>query len=107
MVLKVARHVDMARKQRILFNKKKKVAKEDRLLNKEHHEKSYCFVADFAQNMYVPNFAADQPGATYYYSPLNVYPFGIFDGSTKPSNLSAHVYYKGKQCNVVCLLFLH
>ena len=95
-VLKAAKHVEMARKQRLLFNNKKREARADRLADKPHEDRSFCFVADFAQNMYVPNFSADQPGATYYYSPLNVYPFGIVDGSTEPSHLSAHVYYEGK-----------
>jgi hypothetical protein len=45
--------------------------------------------------MYLPNFAAEQPGATYYYSPLNVYPFGIVDCSTNPSKLTAMIFYEG------------
>jgi hypothetical protein len=48
--------------------------------------------------MYLPNFAAEQPGAAYYYSPLNVYPFGIVDCSTEPSQLTAMMFYKGTFC---------
>jgi hypothetical protein len=53
------------------------------------------FFQHFAQNMYLPNFAAEQPGATYCYSPLNAYPFGIVDCSTQPSQLTAMMFYEG------------
>lgn len=93
-VEKAAHHVMMARKQRELFNAKKELAKVT--ANLPHEERAFTFVADFAQNMYIPNFSAEQPGATYYYSPLNVYPFGIVDGSKDPTELTAHVYYEGE-----------
>ena len=101
-VLRAAKHVRMARKQRELFIEKKRVALED--ANKPQEGRVHCFVADFAQNMYVPNFNSEQPGATYYYSPMNVYPFGIVDGSCDPSMLTAHVYYEGKDASCCCLL---
>jgi hypothetical protein len=41
-------------------------------------------VTAFVQNIYVPNFAAKQPGVMYYYSPLNVYLFGVVDMPTEP-----------------------
>ena len=91
---KAARHVSMARKQRELFNAKKELAKSTATL--PARDRVYTFVADFAQNMYLPNFAAEQPGATYYYSPLNVYPFGIVDASKTPTELTAHVFYEGE-----------
>ena len=67
--------------------------------------------------MYVPNFAAEQPGATYYYSPLNVYPFGVVDASAEPTMLNAFVYNKGESfyvaiiasfivANASCFLFI-
>ena len=95
-VIKAAKHVMMARKQRLLFIKKKEDAKRDAIANKKQDERMYTFMADFAQNIYIPNFSAEQPGATYYYSPLNVYPFGVVDGSTDPTELTAHVYYEGE-----------
>jgi hypothetical protein len=89
-ILAVARHVEMAQKQRILFNQKKDIAFLDK--DKVKEERVFTLVADYAQNMYLPNFASSQPGATYYYSPLNTYCFGIVDGSTRPSKLYGHVY---------------
>jgi hypothetical protein len=66
--------------------------------DKPQEARTYCFVCDFAQNMYLPKFAAEHPGATYYYSPLNVYPFGIVDCSTEPSQLTAMMFYEGTIC---------
>jgi hypothetical protein len=95
LVLHAAKHVEMARKQRMLFVAKKEEAKLHSETNMAMVNRTYTFVADFAQNMYVPNFAAEQPGATYYFSPLNVYPFGVVDTSTSPTMLTAFVYSEG------------
>jgi hypothetical protein len=89
-IIAVAKHVEMAQKQRILFNNKKDIAFLDK--DKPKEDRVFTFVADYAQNMYLPNFASSQPGATYYYSPLNEYCFGVVDGSTRPFTLYAHVY---------------
>lgn len=51
-------------------------------------------VCDYAQNMTLPNFGSEQPGETYYYSPLNVYCFGIVDTST--DHLHATLYLEGQ-----------
>jgi hypothetical protein len=75
-ITKAARHVEMARKQQEFFNSKKDRAKHDRQRNLPQKERLYCSVADFAQNMNIPNFSAKQPGATYYFLPLNVCPLG-------------------------------
>jgi hypothetical protein len=94
LVLEAAKHVKMAQSQRLLFVNKKREAlmMADEPLNR----RTLTFVCDFAQNMYVPNFAAEQPGATYYYSPLNVYPFGIVDCSCEPSQLIAFMFAEGE-----------
>ena len=105
-MIDAAKHVMMARRQRLLFIKKKEDAKRDAKKKVKQDECVYTFVADFAQNMYLPNFNAEQPGATYYYSPLNVYPFGIVDGSTEPTELTAHVYYEGTLLLLMLLLLL-
>jgi hypothetical protein len=90
LVLEAAKHVEMARAQRQLFVSKKLEAKAKR--NLPQKERTYTYVCDFAQNMYLPNFAAEQPGATYYFSPLNAYPFGIVDCSQDPLDLTAMVF---------------
>jgi len=107
LVLQAAKHVKMAKLQRLLFNRKKDEAFEDR--DKAKEERVFTFVADYSQNMYLPNFAEAQPGETYYYSPLNAYCFGVVDASTRPSKLSAHIYLEdlGKKGgdNVASLLW--
>ena len=53
---------------------------------------SYCIVADYCQNAGIPNFGCQQPGNTYYYSPLAMYCFGICDASAVPEELNAFRY---------------
>ena len=59
--------------------------------------------------MYLPSFASEQPGATYYYSPLNVYVFGVVDAAI--DKLYAYMYMEdiGKKGgnNVASLLMHH
>ena len=67
-----------------------------------------CYVADYAQNMYVPNFASEQPGATYYYSPMNAYCFGVVDASI--DRLTGWIYMEDqakKGGNNVASLLMH
>jgi hypothetical protein len=91
-ILDAARHIEMEQKQRRYFQQLKKQAVEN--AQKAREERKYVFVADYAQNMAVPNFAGEQPGAAYYYSPLSGYVFGMIDCSTSPSVLSAHTYFE-------------
>ena len=53
---------------------------------------SFCLVADYSQNLGLPHFGGEQPGDTYYYSPLAVYIFGIVDASCSPDKLYAYGY---------------
>lgn len=96
MGLDAAKHVGMAMRQRAYFNLKKEQAKADVANNVPKVRSRLCLVADFAPKMKMPNFASEQPDAAYYYSPMSMYPFGIVDGGTSPSLLSAHVFYEGQ-----------
>jgi hypothetical protein len=49
-------------------------------------------VCDYCQNLGIPHFGGEQPGDTYYYSPLNIFCFGIVDASTSPEQLYAYGY---------------
>jgi len=49
-------------------------------------------VADYSQNLGLPHFGEEQPGDTYYFSPLSVYIFGIVDVSCSPEVLHAFGY---------------
>jgi len=37
---------------------------------------------DMGQNLQLPNFPAEQPGDTYYLSPLTIYLVGIVDNAS-------------------------
>jgi hypothetical protein len=103
LILDAADHVEMARKQREYVNTKKDEAFADR--NKQNSERSFCFTADYCQNLYVPNFAGEQPGETYYISPVNAFTFGVADNSQRPTTLAAYCYLEDsgkKGGNNVC-----
>lgn len=96
LVVDASHHVDMARRQRDYFRDKKEEAFLDKKLGKPMEERCVTWVADYAQNVCVPNFAGEQPGDTYYYSPCNAYVFGIADCTTRPTPLTAHVALEDK-----------
>ena len=70
---------------------------------------SYCLVADYCQNLSIPHFGSEQPGDTYYFSPLFVYVFGVADVSGEKSKLLAYGYSEdqgGKGGNNVASLLI-
>ena len=87
-------HVQMARAHREAANKAISQAKE--CVGNEHSCRHYCVTMDYAQNLGLPHFGANQPGETYYYSPLNVNVFGIVDNSCTPETLDAYAYHEGE-----------
>jgi hypothetical protein len=106
LVKAAARHVEMAQQQRLLYQDKKQEAIGTSSLPPT--ERVLCFVADYAQNMQIPNFASEQPGATYYYAPMNAYVFGVVDASQ--DSLSAYIYTEDvakKGGNNVASLLMH
>jgi hypothetical protein len=70
----------------------------------------YTLIADYGQNMKLPLFGGNQPGDTYYYTPLHIYNVCLVDVSTPGSNqLFAHIYKDGngkKGGNNVALLVM-
>ena len=64
----------------------------------EHFVPTYMFVVDYGQNMEVPIFNSEQPGPTYYYSPVGVYNLGVvnhahvYDDGTIGKHMYAHIY---------------
>ena len=91
LVMDAAHHVEMAKRQRDYFRDKKEEAYLDRQTGKPMNERCVTWVADYAQNVSVPNFAGEQPGDTYYYSPCNAFVFGIADCTIRPTPLTAHI----------------
>ena len=67
-------------------------------MGKIHSEQRYTFVVDYGQNMELPVFNAEQPGATYYYSPMTVNNLGmvnhshVYPDQTVSEHMHCHVY---------------
>ena len=76
--------------QRKYVKQKALEAKTDLETNITWPERRFTFCGDYCQNMDLPHFGSEQPGETYYYSPLNISCFGLVDHSTEV--LSAYVY---------------
>ena len=66
MMLNAAEHIEMARAQRKLYQQKVEAAQHT--MDRPHSERTYTFVVDYGQNMSLPIFNSQQPGATYYFS---------------------------------------
>lgn len=101
MLLRAALHVRMAKKQRELYRSVVAKAVDHAKQNIPHKDRSYTFVVDYGQNMELPVFNKQQPGCTYYYSPLSIYNLGVvnhayqYDKDTFKEHMHAHVYHEG------------
>jgi hypothetical protein len=51
---------------------------------------SYCMVCDYAQNLGLLHFGAEQPADIYYFSELTVNIFGIADVTRKQTKMIAY-----------------
>jgi len=108
---KIGLHVREAANMRTLANEARARCREDAVNNKPVDQRTITLVADFSQNMELPLFGAEQPGETYYYTPLTVNAFGIVDTSTEPEHLHFYLYeeFVGRKGgnNVASLLIHH
>jgi len=101
MLLEAAEHVKMARAQRALYKAKVADAVEDATAGKDHDERRYTFVVDYGQNMELPVYNKEQPGVTYYYSPLSIYNLGmvdhahVYNDGRVTEHMHCHVYHEG------------
>ena len=101
MLMQAAKHVEMARAQRAFYQAKVADAKADATAGRDHSERRYTFVVDYGQNMELPVYNNEQPGITYYYSPLSIYNLGIVDHAhvyndgRVSEHLHCHVYHEG------------
>jgi uncharacterized protein YnzC (UPF0291/DUF896 family) len=101
LLLECAVHIKMARVQRSLYQEKVSEAIADAKAGVAHTSRRYTFVVDYGQNMELPVFNTQQPGCTYYYSPLSVYNLGMvnhaheYEDGTVKEHMYAHVYHEG------------
>jgi hypothetical protein len=115
MLLQAAAHMKMARAQRAFYQAKVADAVADATVRTEHLVRRYTFVVDYEQNMELPMYNKEQPGCTYYFSPVSVYNLGavnhthIYDDGRVSEHLHCHVYTEGdgkKGSNNVALLIM-
>ena len=101
MLLEAAEHIKMARAQRALYQSKVDLAVLHATEKMQHEFRAYTLVVDYGQNMELPSYRREQPGCTYYYSPLSVYNLGVvnhahvYDDGQVSAHLHAHVYHEG------------
>jgi hypothetical protein len=89
-------------------NEKIVKAKEDKMNDVPHSSRAYTFIANYSQKLDLPLFFGEQPGETFYYSPLNIFQFRVVD-PTDNDKLHAFVYDVGdgkKEGNNVASLVL-
>jgi hypothetical protein len=105
MILRAARHVKMAQAQRLLYVMLVHKARQHVRLKLPFNSRSFTFVVDYGQNMELPVFNQEQPGCSYYYSPLGVYNLGMVDQAyagpdddeyeNPRDHMHLHVYHEG------------
>jgi hypothetical protein len=109
-ILKAAKHVEEAINMREYCNWMIEQCKATKTFSK-NCEKTITIIADYSQNGELPSYGNQQPGETYYYSPLTVNIFGIVDTDNEKETMVAYCYeeYEGGKGgnNVASLLMLH
>ena len=100
-MLRAALHVRRADVQREGYQRAEAAAIACKQSKKDHTQSSYTLVVDYGQNMELPTFSSEQPGMTYYFSPLTVNNLGIVDHAhvnedgSVVMHMHAHVYHEG------------
>ena len=107
LLLEMTEHVRKHKGQRTLLQSRSKDSKEDRINNVLWPNIRYTTVADYSQGTGLPHHGNEQPGETYYYSPLTVNIFGVTDMATEI--LHAYIYDESEAAkggnNVTSLLY--
>jgi len=94
-----ALHIEMVQDQRLLYQRLEKAAVEDAKDAVEHTKQRYTLKCNFGHNMQCPCYNTNQPGCTYYQTPLNIYNFGVADhlhdygNRTIGNHMHCHVYH--------------
>ena len=106
-VIKWKNHVESFRAQRKYVNELAAEAKSHLEKGVQWPDHKYTFCSDYCQNMDLPHFGSEQPGDTYYYSPLNISCFGSVDFATEKLDAFVYTEATGKKGgnNVSSLLY--
>lgn len=101
LILKAGLHVKRAKAQRDYYNSIQE--------GLEVNDQDDAIVVDYCQNLQYPHLAAEQPGKTYYLSPLVAFCFGVVD--LREERLQAFTYKESDGAkganNVASLIYKH
>ena len=99
-------HCQMWKTQREYVQQKRDEAVSDFVKSVVWPHRHDVLVADYMQNLDLPHFGGEQPGDTYYFSPLTICGFGVVDYSIEELNAYIYTEAEGKKGgnNVVSLL---
>ena len=106
-ILAAAKHVKAARSQKLLANEKIESAKASHQQS-PGNSNTITLVVDYCQNLDLPHLGGEQPGGTYYYSPIWLYCLGIVNVAEEM--LYAYVYQEcsaKKGANNVASCIMH
>jgi hypothetical protein len=81
LILDCTKHIDMARAQRFPYQSFYAAAVCNAKNGVEYQKRKTTFTVDFGQNIQVPCYNSEQPGCTYYYTPMTANNFGIVNHS--------------------------
>jgi len=89
-------HVKKYTIQREVTNSAINKAREDVAENVNFDCQNHCLKFDMGQNVALPNPGADQVRDVYYFSPVNIYVFGVVDNSrpTGKGIMNAYIWHE-------------
>jgi hypothetical protein len=85
-------HVLQAKRMRYYIQKATEAAILCCSLEAVHKDREYVIMCDYAQNMPLPHYGGEQPGEIYYFSPMTINLFGIFNLSLSPNKVNCYAY---------------
>ena len=95
----MASHIQQYTTQRDYANKRMEEARVDAIGEPDPKKRRICLTIDMGQNMGLTNPSAEQPGDTYYFSPLTIFVFGVVDNSRIKEGrdtMKAYVWAEGE-----------
>lgn len=89
-------HINDAIAQRKLLAQMQLLAQRGEKNQLPSGKRTFLLFFDYAQNVQCPFYGHEQPGETYYFSPLSISVFGITNACGPKERLHAYCYHEGK-----------
>ena len=96
LLAKLQKHIEEVRSMRKLARQLVRLGKVCTIDNLPPSMMQVVIIVDFCQNIQIPSFLKDQPGAVYFLVPLNVYCLGIVDYNSIEDHLHAYIYLEAE-----------